>query len=926
MYSTKKLKTCSPAELPAVPDMKPAKHKRKASSEKSYIRELEQALMESEAHRQGLLDSALDCIICTDIDSKITDFNLAAERTFRIARSNVLNKDLADVVLPGPLREQYRKELMATPPLALLVVGNRFETRCLRSDGTEFPAELTVSRTVINKKVSFVIRVRDITARKRAEEAVVWLAAIVESCKDAVYGGDLDGKITSWNKSAEIMYGYTAQEMIGQRVSRLIPEECGDELGQVMTKIQSEIGVHDFETFRRTKDGKVFDVSLSISPVFDSGGLIGVSTIARDITARKAAEEALRKATETSIYGSPISIIALDAFGRVTMWNSAAEQVFGWKEEEVLGHPNPITPGGDADDTPMLYEQLLSGKTITGQEVCRRRRDGSLVTLSLSGMPIWDKDKRVKGMVKFLTDITQQKRVEEDLRRAQEKYKSIFENSLEGIYQTTPDGKYISANPALARMMGFDSVEELLSSRQDLRTQEYVEQAKHTEFVSLMEEHGLVRNFQYQAFRKDGKTIWVSENAQVVRDTCGNIIYFEGTVEDITQRRELEEQIRQMQKIEAIGRLAGGVAHDFNNILMAISSFGELLARKLSDDASRRYLDEIVKATDRGSSLTQGLLAFSRKQVLSLKVVDLNQLISGQINMLKRLITESIELKFIPNPELAKVRVDPGQIEQVVMNLVINARDAMLYGGELVIETYNAVVGKADRSGEQLAAGNYMVLAVSDNGCGMDAETKSHLFEPFFTTKQQGKGTGLGLATVFGIIKQSSGYIFVHSKPGHGTTFKIYLPRVEDVAEPVKQEITGAPVTGHETILLVEDEEAVRTSAAEYLKENGYKVLVASRASEAMEIAEQHKSVIDLLLTDLVMPKVSGRHLAENIKQIHPETKIVFMSGYSNNLLSSEDGLDQKHILLQKPFRLSMLGQCIRNVLSSKTLAASSGN
>jgi PAS domain S-box-containing protein len=903
--------------------MKTKKHKR---SEDRHVRRLEQALAESEAYRRGLLDSALDSIICTDRQSRIIDFNLAAERTFRTTRSKVLNKDLADTILPTPLNEQHRKDLLATS-LDVLVVGNRFETRAKRSDGTEFPAEITVSRTAIRKKVTFVVHVRDITARKKAEEAVVWLAAIVESCKDAVYGCDLDGKITSWNNSAESMYSYSAREIIGQHVSVLIPPGCRDEVSEVTLQAQCESGVHEFETVRRTKDGRLVDVSLSISPVFDSGRQTGVATIARDITTRKVADEALRKATATSIYGSPIPIVALDTHGRVTMWNNAAEQVFGWKEHEVLGIPNPIIQGGVADDTQALYAQLLSGKTVTGLEVQRRRKDGALVTLTLSGMPIRDKDKHVTGIIKFLTDITQQKRVEEDLRRAREKYQSIFENSLEGIYQTTPSGQYISANPALARMLGFDSADELVNSRDDLRNQEYVDPEAHAEFVRLMEEHGMVRNFQYQALRKDGKTIWVSENAHAVRDTSGAVSHFEGTVEDITQHRQLEEQLRQMQKIEAIGRLAGGVAHDFNNILMAISSFGELLSHKLAaEETCRRYLDEIVKATDRGSSLTQGLLAFSRKQVLSPKVIDLNSLILGQIDMLKRLITESIELRFVPNPTLGKIKVDPSQIEQVVMNLVINARDAMIHGGELLIETYNTEVGKAEREEEPLAAGNYVVLAVSDNGCGMDAETKSHLFEPFFTTKQQGKGTGLGLATVFGIVKQSSGYIFVHSKPGRGSTFKIYLPRAEEAATPLHQEEMVVSVTGNETILLVEDEGAVRTSAAEYLRGNGYTVMVASRASEAIDIAGQHRSAIDLLVTDVVMPKVSGRHLAESIKQIHPETKVIFISGYSNNLLSGEEGLNRDHILLQKPFRLSALGKCIREVLSHKSLTASSGS
>jgi signal transduction histidine kinase len=473
-------------------------------------------------------------------------------------------------------------------------------------------------------------------------------------------------------------------------------------------------------------------------------------------------------------------------------------------------------------------------------------------------------------------------------------------------------------------MLGFDSPEDLISARRDLRNQEYVDPNLHDEFVGRMKEHGVVEDFEYQAYRKDGKTIWVSENAHVVRNAEGELLYFEGTVQDITQRRELEQQVRQMHKIEAIGRLAGGVAHDFNNILMAISSFGELLYRNMPEgDRNRRYLDEIVKATDRGSSLTQGLLAFSRKQVLSTRVVDLNTLIAGQIDMLKRLITESIDLKFVPNPACGTVKVDASQIEQVVMNLVINARDAMLTGGEIVIESSNEDISPADRGvPSPLPPGSYVLLTVSDSGCGMDAETASHIFEPFFTTKPQGKGTGLGLATVFGIVKQSSGYIFVSSRPGHGTTFKIYLPRVREQASQAQPAPGEISFRGNETILLVEDETAVRMSAAEYLTENGYTVLAAGRGPEALEMAEGHSGPIQLLLTDLVMPKMNGRDLAEKIKAARPETKVVFMSGYVNNLLSSQQDSDPKHVLLQKPFRLSALGACVRAVLDDASAAA----
>jgi two-component system, cell cycle sensor histidine kinase and response regulator CckA len=406
-----------------------------------------------------------------------------------------------------------------------------------------------------------------------------------------------------------------------------------------------------------------------------------------------------------------------------------------------------------------------------------------------------------------------------------------------------------------------------------------------------------------------------------------------------------------MQKIDAIGRLAGGVAHDFNNILMAISSYSELLARKLPEqDPSHRYAEEILRATNRGSSLTQGLLAFSRKQVISPKVVDLNTLIAEQTEMLRRLIPETIELKFVPRDALGSVRVDSSQIEQVVMNLIINARDAMPHGGEILIETDNAELDDVHLEDADLhyadlhctdpddahsglqkatAAGKYVMLAVSDNGCGMDAETRAHIFEPFFTTKEQGKGTGLGLATVFGIVQQSSGRIFLQSEPGSGTTFKIYLPRVQEEARVDDGAATcNVSLRGDETVLLVEDQEAVRESAAEYLAENGYTVLKASRGSEALDIAERHSRPIHLLLTDVVMPQMSGRELSEKITSIHPETKVIFMSGYSNNLLSNRQVLDPKHELLQKPFRLATLGQRIREALAGrgKTRQAKSGS
>jgi two-component system, cell cycle sensor histidine kinase and response regulator CckA len=897
----------------------------RSGAKSSSLLQARQAFAESEARRQALLDSALDCIICADDQARIVDFNAAAERTFRVPRSTVLGKDLIETILPPALHDRYRRELFASPlSSGVDVVGNRLETKGMRSDGTQFPVELTVTNIVINGKSTFTVYVRDITARKWAEEAVVWLAAIVESSQDAIIGQDLDGRVTSWNRSAERMYGYTVDEAIGKDISFITPQNRSYEDQSFMAERTLSHRVESFETVRAAKGGRELEVLLTVSPVLDSNeAVIGRSIISRDITGRKIAEEALRKANETSVYASPVPIIAVDTENRVTTWNPAAEGLFGWSEREVMGQPNPIIPIAEADAAAVLHRRLLLGEILTGVEVGRRRRDNTAVAISLSATPLWDSNHKVRGIIGFFTDITDRKRAEEALRRAEEKYRGIFENALEGIYQSTPEGRYISANPALARMFGFNSPQELINERHDIAKQEHVTPQSRADFVRELENRGAIRSFEYQAFRRDGSVIWVSVSAHAARNGQGRVTHFEGSVQDVTQRRELEQQLRQMQKIEAVGRLAGGVAHDFNNILMAISSYAELLHGKLPEkDTGRKYVDEIAKATDRAASLTQGLLAFSRKQVISPKVLELNALITEQAKMLKRLIPENIELCFLPAKTLGRVRIDPGQVEQIVMNLVINARDAMSRGGKILVETCNAELDQIN-DGPRSAAPTetFVMLAVSDNGCGMDAETQTHIFEPFFTTKEQGKGTGLGLAIVFGIVKQSGGHVFVHSEPGHGTTFKIYLPCVDDAVQFQDPEACGISLTGSETILLVEDEDAVRESTDEYLSGNGYTVLKAKDGAEALGIARQHTQPIHLVLTDLIMPQLSGRELSEKIVSIHPEAKVVFMSGYSNNLLSNEQVLDSKHVLLQKPFRLTVLGKRIRETLSRSNAA-----
>jgi two-component system, cell cycle sensor histidine kinase and response regulator CckA len=388
--------------------------------------------------------------------------------------------------------------------------------------------------------------------------------------------------------------------------------------------------------------------------------------------------------------------------------------------------------------------------------------------------------------------------------------------------------------------------------------------------------------------------------------------------EDVTDRRALEEQFRQAQKMEAVGRLAGGVAHDFNNLLMVISGYTEVLLEEFrADDPLQGKVQAIQQAADRATTLTRQLLAFSRKQFLELKVVDVNAIVSDMERLLRPLIGETIELTTRLTSGVGQTRADAGQLEQVIMNLVVNSRDAMPRGGKITIQTSEATFeAHASREHGLVAPGSYIVLTVSDTGLGMDAETQSRIFEPFFTTKEKGKGTGLGLSTVYGIVKQSGGYIFADSGVGRGTRFRIYLPRVDDPAESAGTPHTAqVPGGGSETVLLVEDEESVRQLVRDTLQARGYKVLEAENGEVGVQVAESHAGTIDMIITDVVMPGMSGRELARRVTEARPETKVLYLSGYTEEAIAHEGVLDPGTAFLQKPFTLQLLSRKVREVL-----------
>jgi two-component system cell cycle sensor histidine kinase/response regulator CckA len=506
---------------------------------------------------------------------------------------------------------------------------------------------------------------------------------------------------------------------------------------------------------------------------------------------------------------------------------------------------------------------------------------------------------------------------QEGLRRSEVNFRSLVTNAPYGIFRCDANGTLLSVNPALVGILGYSSTAEVVGknlaslyadSQQWFTTADY--------FRSAQRFNGIIADW----VRQDHQPLTVRLYGRAILDEDKSVL-FELFAEDVTEHRALEEQLRHAQKMEAVGRLAGGIAHDFNNLLMVISGYCEFLLERIGQDpAVRGPALEIAKAANRATALTRQLLAFSRKQMLTPKVLDLNAIVTDNLRMLTRLIGEDIDLVMIPGSTLGMVKADPGQVEQVIMNLAVNARDAMPKGGKLTIETANVSLDENyARIHAPAAPGDYIMLAVSDTGMGMDAETQTHIFEPFFTTKGP-KGTGLGLSTVYGIVKQSGGYIWVSSEPARGTAFKIYLPRVAVTEETISLQPPAAVMEvarGNETILLVEDEATVRHLTRDYLRTQGYNVLEAADPAVALQISAAHSGPIQLLLTDVIMPGMNGRELAERVCSARSEARVLYMSGYTENAIGHNGTLEPGINLLQKPFTLPALKMKVREALDT---------
>jgi two-component system cell cycle sensor histidine kinase/response regulator CckA len=616
-------------------------------------------------------------------------------------------------------------------------------------------------------------------------------------------------------------------------------------------------------------------------------------------------------------------IAVVDMDGQRIFNSDAYQKILGYSSEE-LKNSSSMDQIHPEDRERVKAAAAEARRTGIGKnlEYRIRHKNGTWLVLESTSSVIGDSAGVPEKLVIVNRDITARKQASEALRLSEVSFRSVIENAPYGIYRAQASGKLLLANPALQEMLGYESQAELLQL--NLTTDVYLDPLEHKRVNEIFTNQKEFTDVQVDWRRKDGTPIKARCTGWFVKPAGGGAAYFEVFAEDVTEKWLLERQLRMAQKMEAVGRLSGGIAHDFNNLLGVIIGYSQVLKRTLPPGtAFLEHAEEIEKAGQRAASLTRQLLAFSRQQVLAPAVLNLNSLLSEMEKMLPRLIGEDIEIVLALDPAISSVKADQGQLEQVIMNLAVNARDAMPDGGKVVITTTNVALDEAwTRLHPGSKVGDYVMLAVADTGTGIDSETLAHIFEPFFTTKERGKGTGLGLATVYGVVKQSGGYVWVESAPGKGASFQIYLPRIEEavsVAEPV------APIVeafrGAETILLVEDADALRKLTHMLLEQHGYRVLVAANGAAALQLVEEKPERINLLLTDVIMPGLNGRALAERLQLRQAGLKVLYMSGYTDDAIVDHGVLGAGTHLLHKPFSEENLIHKVREVLDADSIA-----
>ncbi len=879
----------------------------------------ERALRREKAFLDELFNSAPEAVVLVDNAGIVLRANEYFTTLFGYTREQVLGQPIDQLVAPGDM------QLEAGGYTSRVARGERIsvETVRRRKDGSLVDVSiLGVPIRVGQGQVAVYGIYRDITEQKHSERALreseERYRTLFENAPIGLGVADAHGNLIAFNQSILEPGGYAREDIMAlANVAQLYADL--EERSRILEVARRQGFVRREGVRFKRKDGSAYDALLSLTPITVEGRS-GWHAMVEDITERKLAEQTLlreKQFSDVTIDSLPGIFYVMDAQGRLLRWNNNLLKFTGYTEEELMGmSPMDFFPEEDRPNIERRLREVFSAGYATA-EAQLIAKDGSRVPYVFTALRATLGDQQC--IVGTAINITERRRAEDELRRSEAVYRALVDHAPYGIYLSGLDCKLLAANPALVDMLGYGAEEELLGV--DVQHDLWADAEACSDLLGRFGRGEPIDGLEVDWRRKDGRRVTVRLSGRPVHGDGGGFEGYQMIAEDVTERHVLEAQLRQAQKMEAIGQLTGGIAHDFNNVLTVILANADLVTAALPRELTqaRTDLEDIQAAARRGTTLIRKLLGFSRRERLELQPADLTRLVQELSGMLRRVVPENIEIQLLAAEPDAVADADPGAIEQIVLNLATNARDAMPEGGILRIETSRTWLDEGYRATHPwVEAGEYICLTCTDTGTGMDEETREHVFEPFFTTKPPGEGTGLGMAMIYGMVKQHGGYVHVYSEPGEGTTVNVYLPAVAAGVEAGPQGPAAERMRGGETILLVEDEAGIRRATKRALEGQGYTVLLAADGEEALEVFHEQERDIDLIISDLVMPRLGGRQFYEALREAGKDPKILFTSGYSAQDVWAGSGFLRDVPFLHKPWTLTDLFLRVREVLEGK--------
>ena len=835
-----------------------------------------------------------------------------------------LNLEVPLIVVAGQDDEGAAEQIYGAGASEVVIKSDHYLPRLRNAIKNTFE-RVKLSRELSSLKMKAAADANEVLDQHGTEdgvgEAERKLRELANTIPIPVFETDSDGRITFGNRACIETFG-VSEEQVGKSVTP-VDFAAPVDLRKARLSLANTLKGKELRPERfmaRRKDGRVFPTLVSAAPIIINNRVSGVRGYLIDMSDLDAAqsavlesEEKFRTLVESSVMG--VYIIQDDRFAYV---NPAMTRIFAYTQSEflsLLSIHDVILPE-DREKVRTNIRKKIEGEfeSIKYDFRCVKKTGETIEVEAFGSRTVfWGRP----AIIGTLENITQRREAEEKLRQSEDRYRTLFDETMDVIYISTSSGKMLDINAAGVKLFGVASKDEILNER-DISTF-YENPADRVRFKEYLATDGFVRDFETKLRRKDGQIINILDSATAVRNERGEIIAYRGILRDITERRRLEEQLLQSQKLESLGQLTSGIAHDFNNVLGGIIGFSELALGKIDESHPvHNYLKRIYSLAERAAKITKQLLAFARRQILTPKDLNFNELIHDLVELLLRPLGEHVEVKFLPGENLRIVHADPSQIEQVIMNLAVNAGDAMPEGGQLTIKTSNAYLDEYySRAHPEVQPGNYVMVSVSDTGTGIDPAALPRIFEPFFTTKEIGKGTGLGLSVVHGIIRQHGGSVNVYSEVGEGTVFKLYFPALESVTRKASEEteIQQTLHVGTETVLIVEDNVDLREFMVDLLSGSGYTVIVASDGEEGMSAFKERPREISLIITDVMMPKMSGKEMRERIDSEFPGTKFLFISGYTESAVHHGFILDEHVDFLQKPFTAFEFSDRVRKIL-----------